>query len=523
MKNINLLPFIISAPFLVSIAHANNLKKKEKSPNIIYILADDLGYGDIGCYGQQKIETPNIDKLAEQGMLFTDFYSNSPVSAPSRCSLLTGLHTGHSDIRGNDCMGDRGDVFNFFEMEKHPDMEGSRPLQKDSYTFAQLLQENGYATAAFGKWGLGTPFEALPAQHGFDLFYGYICQRQAHTYYPLHLYRNNKREMLDNDTVFNYTHLAKDADPLDLKSYEHSISRVYSPDLMHKEAINFINKNKEKPFFVYYCTPIPHAPLQAPQKLINYYVDKFGDEKPYLTTDGYYPQRYPHATYAAMITYLDQKVGDIINCLKHNGIYDNTILVFTSDNGPTFNGGVDAPWFNSGGLFKSELGWGKCYLHEGGIRVPMIVRWKDKIKANSKSNHVCIASDIFSTVADLTKLKNNHKTDGISFAPTLLAKQGQKKHKHLYWEFLDGKGQQAVRFDKWKGIRFNVKRGDTHIFLYDLNKDIKELHDVANQHPDIIKKMREIMQKEHKTAFYSHFRTSTLDTDLAPKTSIKGN
>lgn len=279
MKNAQLLPLLFVAPFFATSVQANpQATAKKEKPNIIYILADDLGYGDIGCYGQDKIETPNIDLLAEQGMMFTDFYSNSPVSAPSRCSLLTGLHSGHSDVRGNDCMGSRGPVFNFFEMEKHPELEGSRPLQKSSVTFAQVLKKNGYATAAMGKWGLGTPFEALPSQHGFDLFYGYICQRQAHTYYPLHLYKNDKRVMLDNDTVFNYTRLAKGADPRDMKSYEHITSRVYSPDLMHQEAIHFIEENKNKPFFIYYATPLPHVPLQAPQHLIDYYVKKFGDE-----------------------------------------------------------------------------------------------------------------------------------------------------------------------------------------------------------------------------------------------------
>ena len=351
----------------------------QQKPNIIYILADDLGYAELGCYGQQKIETPNIDRLAENGIRFTQHYSGSPVSAPSRAILLTGKHSGHAYIRGNDEMPERGDVWNHTAMLADSTLEGQRPLPAGTVTFPKLLQQAGYTTAMVGKWGLGYPgSEGTPNKMGFDFFYGYNCQRQAHTYYPPFLYRNENREYLQNKLLPPHTPLDKGADPMQLSSYDKYTQQQYSPDLMLTEIKSFVTENKNNPFLLRWTTPVPHVPLQAPQKWIDYYLKKFGDEKPYIGESGYFPTRYPRATYAAMISYFDEQIGELIAELKRQGIYDNTLIIFTSDNGPSFNGGADSPWFDSAHPFKSERGWGKTSLREGGIRVPMIAHGREK-------------------------------------------------------------------------------------------------------------------------------------------------
>ena len=251
------------------------------SPNIIYILADDLGYGELGCYGQTKIETPHIDALAERGMLFTRHYSGSPVCAPSRCVLLTGRHSGHAYIRGNDEWAVRGDVWDYMAMFNDSTLEGQRPIPEESNTVGKLLQEAGYTTGAVGKWGLGAPHtHGIPTRQGFDFFYGFNCQRQAHTYYPLHLYRNQQRVYLENDTVPPRTLLKEGADPLDPGSYKEFNLKNFAPDLMFEEITGFVENNKSNPFFLYWATPIPHVPLQSTNEWIRYYVNKFGDEDP---------------------------------------------------------------------------------------------------------------------------------------------------------------------------------------------------------------------------------------------------
>lgn len=488
-------------------------KTSSPSLNIIYVLADDLGYGELGCYGQKLIETPNIDKLAQEGMVFTNYYSGSPVSAPARCVLLTGKHSGHSGIRGNDEREERGNVWDFLEVEKDSTLEGQQSLPEGSLTFVSLLQQKGYKTGAVGKWGLGAPgTESLPGDHGFDFFYGYNCQRQAHTYYPYHLYRNEQREYLGNETPVPNTMLDSGADPYDMASYAKYTSNIYSPDKMQEEAMTFIKENKNAPFFLYYATPLPHVPIQAPQRLVDHYVKKFGDEKPYEGQAGYFPTRYPHAGYAAMVTYIDEKVGELVNYLKENNLYDNTMIIISSDNGPTFNGGSDSSWFNSGGPFRSEYGWGKCFLKEGGIRVPLIVTWKDGIKAGTTSDFMCVSYDMFATISDLTGVEGIPETDGISLVPTLTNKGIQRKHDYLYWEFMDLDGQQAVRFGNWKGIRNQVKKGNGDIELYNLDTDIQELNNVASQHPEIVRRMEEIMKEEHITPFYKIFRVDLLDS-----------
>jgi len=502
---------IIATALMPVFKAEGKLHETKLKPNIIYILADDLGYGELGCYGQKKIETPNIDQLAANGMRFTQHYSGAPVCAPSRCVLLTGKHMGHSYIRGNDEWGERGKVWDYLAVFADSTLEGQRPLSENEVTFPQLLQSAGYRTGIVGKWGLGAPnTNSTPLHKGFDFFYGYNCQRQAHTYYPLHLYKNDHRVYLDNDTVApDITKLDKGADPYNLKNYAKFTLKEYSPDLIYKEMIGFIAENKVQPFFMEWATTIPHAPLQAPQQLVDYYVKKFGDEKPYIGDKGYFPHRYPHAGYAAMISYLDEQVGLLVKQLKELGIYDNTLIIFTSDNGPTYNGGTDSPWFDSAGSFKSEFGWGKGFTHEGGVRVPMIASWPGKIKAGTVSNHISAFWDVMPTMCDLAGIKIPENTDGISFLPELKG-QKQKEHGYLYWEFPETGGQQAVRIGKWKGIRQNILKGNLKVELYDLETDLQELTDVSAKYPEIVKRMEQIMVKEHVSATQDIFRMKAI-------------
>ncbi|TKG90428.1 N-acetylgalactosamine-6-sulfatase [Puteibacter caeruleilacunae] len=481
-----------------------------KKPNIIYILADDLGYGELGCYGQKHIETPNIDQLAKNGMIFTQHYSGSPVCAPSRCVLLTGKHSGHSYVRGNDEWGSRGNVWSYKAMIADSTLEGQRPLPNDTKTIGRLLQQVGYKTGIVGKWGLGAPnTEGRPTKQGFDFFCGYNCQRQAHTYYPIHLYKNDHRIYLNNDTIAPNTKLDKGADPLKEESYAKYNLNDYSPDIMFDELMNFVDENKENPFYLYWATPIPHAPIQAPQKWVDYYTKKFGDEKPYVGNKGYFPHRYPHAGYAAMISYLDDQVGLLVKKLKDLGIYDNTLIVFTSDNGPTYNGGTDSPWFNSGGPFNEEYGWGKGFLHEGGIRVPMIASWPGKIAPGSKTEHISAFWDVLPTLCEVAGASTPQDVDGISYLPTLLNKK-QKEHEALYWEFPSYNGQQAIRMGKWKAIRKNIFKGNMTLELYNLETDIREENNVAESHPDIVKKMEQILSESRTSPSIDRFKIKQL-------------
>ena len=491
----------------------SNQKGQEKTkPNIIFILADDLGYGDLGCYGQELIETPHIDALASAGMKFTQHYSGSPVCAPSRCVLLTGKHSGHAYIRGNDEWGVRGEVWDYRAMIADSTLEGQRPLPANTTTIGTLLQSAGYRTGMTGKWGLGAPHtEGIPNRQGFDFFCGYNCQRQAHTYYPVHLYLNEERLYLGNDTVAPHAKLEEGADPLELSSYAPYTLSSYAPDVMFDEMMRFIKSDSKEPFFLYWASPIPHVALQAPQRWVDYYVDKFGDEEAYTGDKGYFPNRYPHATYAAMISYLDERVGELVRTLKEQGLYENTLIIFSSDNGPTFNGGTDSPWFNSGGPFISERGWGKAFLHEGGIRVPMIASWPGKIAAASESSHISAFWDLLPTLCDASGTDIPAGVDGISYLPELLGEGEQQKHPYLYWEFPASGGQQAVRMDHWKTIRKNIQKGNLDLELYNLDEDIQEQHNVAADHPEIIKQMKLIMEEEHTPAQLERFRMEALD------------
>ena len=482
--------FLLSLCTVVSPSLAENNERA----NIIFILADDLGYSEIGCYGQKLIETPNIDNLAQKGKLFTNAYAGSPVSASSRCSLMTGLHAGHAYIRGNDEWIEKGDVWNYTKASNDPNLEGQRPIPANSVTIAKLLKGQGYRTGCFGKWGLGAPFtEGVPEKQGFDLFFGYNCQRQAHSYFPNHLWRNDERVPLNNKIIPPGTKLPEGADIYDEKTYERFFQSDYSAEIILNESMKFMEDNVRNPFFIFYSTTLPHKPIQAPKRLVDKYVKKFGDEKPYIG-GSYYPCRYPRATYAAMVSYFDEQVGDIVSKLKELGIYENTIIIVTSDNGP----GYDTEHFNSASPFLSISGRVKGSLYEGGIRAPFIAVWDKKIKPGTISDMPITLYDLLPSFCEVSGAPIPSTTDGISIMPELLGKQGQKQHEVLSWEYPHSGGQQAVRYGKWKALRIDLnKPGNTQIKLFDLSRDIQELHDVAEQYPDIVKKMEYYMSVSH--------------------------
>lgn len=476
-------PLLFLLPFvLVFVCSCNDSTKKKSNdttenqdlsiasqkPNIIYILADDLGYGDLSSYGQTKFSTPNIDKLAKKGMLFTQHYSGSTVCAPSRSALMTGMHTGHTVIRGN--------------KEVRP--EGQHPIPDDTYTLAEALKKAGYATGAFGKWGLGSPSsEGDPNNQGFDTFYGYNCQRLGHNYYPYHLWSNQDSIVLAKNSGNN------DGD--------------YGPKLIHQQTLKFLDDHKDEPFFLYVPSIIPHAELAAPEEYMEKHRGKYSPEKAYKGVDDgpefnlgpYRSQKDTHAAFAAMVNLLDDQVGEIMNKVETLGIADNTLIIFTSDNGPHEEGGADPDYFESNGPLKGI----KRDLYEGGIRVPMIVSWPGKIKPDSKSDHVSAFWDVFPTVSEIAGIEAPDNLDGISFLPTLLGTEQQKEHEYLYWEFHEKGGRQAVRKENWKAVRYNVfKSPDAPLELYDLSTDIGEETDVAKKHPEVVQEMEKIF-KEART------------------------
>jgi len=454
---------------LASIAFAScaSQEKEKLLPNIIFILADDLGYGDLSCYGQDKFSTPNIDRLAQQGMLFRQHYTGCTVSAPSRSSVMTGLHTGHTPIRGN----------------KGWEPEGQWPLPASSVTMAEMLKVKGYTTGAFGKWGLGyIDTEGDPNSQGFDEFFGFNCQSLAHNYYPYHLWHNHEKIMLPAN--------------------EGTKKGTYAPDTIHREAIRFIETNRDKPFFLFYPTTIPHAELFAPEEYIQKFRGKFLPEKSFKGVDEgptyklgpYGSQSESHAAFVAMVTLLDHNVGELIGKLEELDLDENTIVIFASDNGPHIEGGADPEFFNSNGPLKGT----KRDMYDGGIRTPMIVKWPGKVKPGSTSDHISAFWDIMPTIAEITGSEPPAPTDGISFLPTLMGKKSQKQHEYLYWEFHEQGGKTAVRMGNWKAVKRDVDkvpRGSVE--LYDLSKDIGETTDVASENPDIVKRMEEIMKEAH--------------------------
>lgn len=460
--------FLFSLLGLLGTAACTQESRKEtqaRKPNIVFILTDDLGYGDLGCYGQQLIETPHIDRMAAEGKRFTQFYAGATVCAPSRSALMTGQHTGHTYIRGN----------------KEVKPEGQEPLADSIVTMAEVLKEAGYATEAFGKWGLGfVGTEGDPLNQGFDAFYGYNCQRYAHRYYPPHLWDNDRKVVLEGNDMQQ--------------------TGVYAPDLIQEQALAFIEENQENPFFLFLPYTMPHAELIVPEdSIFNRYKGRFG-ETPYegdpygpeATIMGYTSQEYPRATFAAMVTRLDSYVGQVLHKLKEQGLDEHTLVLFASDNGPHLEGGADPDFFNSNGGLRGY----KRDLYEGGIRSPLIAWWPGKVAAGKESGEVWAMWDLLPTFAELAGAPAPGGTDGISFLPAILDEERQRQHDYLYWEFHEQGGRQAVRKGDWKAVRLNVKKNpDGPLELYNLAGDPAESRDIAKEHPEIIRDMKTIMQE----------------------------
>lgn len=453
MKNLTLFFVII---FCASISQLK--AQSEQLPNVIYIMADDLGIGDLGCYGQKYIKTPNIDLLAKQGIRFVQHYASAPVCAPSRSSLITGKHTGHTAIRGNKLVGDGAD--NLFDM----------PLPKNEITIAEIMKRRNYATACIGKWGLGGPSsEGNPNKQGFDYFFGFLNQASAHKYYPEFMYENAMK------LAYN--------------------KKVYSHDAMEQKALEFIDKNQKKPFFLYFVPTIPHAELKVPNDSVGIY-DGLFPEKPFVgdpSGKGFGSQQKPIATYASMVTRLDETVGKIMEQLKFLDIEKNTIIMFTSDNGVHDKGGYNPDILDSNGPFRGV----KRDMYEGGIRSPFIVKWPEKIKAGTASFHVSAFYDLLPTLCDILKVNKPKNIDGISFLPALTGVGEQKKHDFLYWELHENGGLQALLKNNWKLIRFNVDLKDYRYELYNLNSDPGEIMDVANQYPIMVKQYSLLLDQSH--------------------------
>lgn len=468
------------------------------SPNIVFILADDLGYAELGCYGQQKIQTPNLDRLREQGMKFTAHYSGAPVCAPARCSLMTGKHLGHTFVRGN--------------MPHRP--EGQVPIPAIEITIAELLKKRGYTTGAFGKWGLGYPgSEGDALNQGFDRFFGYNCQRHAHSLYPGYLWDDDKRIELNNvPAIPGHGKLSKDADPTDPASYEKYRGKDFAPDRINEQVVEFIRDNKDKPFFLYYPAIIPHLALQVPDdEILKRYETLNWEDPPHAA--GYTSCYHPRATYAALITRLDGYVGRVLDELKKQGIEDNTIVIFTSDNGATYLGPM-AEFFKSDanlrGLKNRPFYGGKGSLYEGGVREPLLVRWPGKVKPGSECDWRSGFEDWLPTLLDMVdagKLMPKG-LDGISFMPSIMG-QKQAERPWLYREFPEYGGSQAVWMGDWKGIRGSMQKGNLKLELYNLASDEEEQNNVASRNPEIIAKMLEIMQQEHE--FNVKFPIKALD------------
>jgi arylsulfatase A-like enzyme len=447
--------------FLLILCTCRNDNQKSLKPNIILIIADDMGYSDAGCYGQTRILTPNIDRLALDGIRFTDHYAGTSVCAPSRCVLMTGLHTGHSAVRGN--------------MEANP--YGQFQLPDETITVAELLKQAGYTTGQFGKWGLGVEnTTGDPQNQGFDEFFGYYCQVHAHNSFPEYLYENRNKVYLDNEVIY----MPKDSWSRGLGSY--ATKKIdYSNDLIVDKALDFITENKKRPFFVYLPVTIPHENGEAPEN------EKL--EVPGLSFYSDSNWTSEDQAYAAMISRLDGYVGKIRDLLEKLSIEKNTAVFFTSD-----NGGFRYSQLNHNGSFRGI----KRDLYEGGIRVPLIVWWPEIIQSGRVSNHISGFIDFLPTVCEMANIEIPDFVDGKSYLPTLEDKN-QAGHEYLYWEFHEMDKKQAVRMGKWKGVRLNVFQDpEAPVELYDLNNDPSETHDISAANPEIANLIKEIMQKEHR-------------------------
>lgn len=462
---------------------------ESRRPNIVFILADDLGYGDLSCYGQKKFQTPNIDRLAVEGMKFTAHYAGNNVCAPSRCVFMSGKHPGHAYIRDN-----RGGL--------GPGGEGQEPVPTGELTLPLTFKQLGYTIGGFGKWGLGpVSSSGDPNKQGFDLFYGYNCQAVAHNYYPTHLWSNDTHVALNNPQFSAHQKLPTEADTNSPASYSLFVGKEYAPDLIGKQALKFIRDNRERPFFLYYPTTVPHLALQVPEDSLQEFAGKY-PETPYPGGRAYLPHRTPRAAYAAMITRMDREVGRVLDLVKEIGQDENTIFVFTSDNGPLYDqlGGTDTDFFDSAAGFRGRKG----SFYEGGFREPCLVRWKGKIAPGTASDRVTGFEDWLPTFLELIgeKARTPADVDGVSFAPTLLG-QEQKPRAFLYRESPGYGGQQCVRVGDWKFVRQNLhakpnapKQPTTE--LYQLASDPQETRDVAKEHPEIVRQLSAIARREHR-------------------------
>ncbi|WP_044300540.1 arylsulfatase [Rhodopirellula sallentina] len=442
------------AAFAVNVSHAAD------KPNIIYILADDLGYGDLGCFGQKKILTPNIDQLCAKGMKFTNHHSGSTVCAPSRAVLLTGKHTGHCTVRGNG--------------SKHNLRDGHEDV-----TIAEVLKGAGYHTAMIGKAGTGCNVSpGQPNRKGFDYFYGFNGHGPAHHYFPPVVYRN-EREI----------HFAKN---------KNHTGDTYIHDEFMREVMHYLDEHgkTERPFFLHYAAMIPHASLVAPEEWVAKYRGKVKEEKQ-VSRGNYARCDEPKATFAGMVSRLDWEVGEIMSKLDDLGVAENTLVIFTSDNGPHSAGGNKAEWFNSNGILRGE----KRDLFEGGVRVPMIAHWQGRIEAGSTTDHLSAFWDVMPTLCELAEMESPLGIDGISFLPTLLGKSDQQKqHEYLYWEFYERGGKRAALTHKWKAVQLNMNNGGDSIRLFDINADPTEQYDVAKNHPEVVANFRSIFDQAHTSS-----------------------
>ncbi|MBL9202859.1 MAG: arylsulfatase [Opitutaceae bacterium] len=483
----------VAALAATSVSAASN-----RRPNIIFLLADDLGYGDIGAYGQEKIRTPNLDQLARDGMRFTNAYSGHNVCAPSRCVLMTGKHPGHAYIRNN-----RGG------MGVGSTTEGQEPVPAGELKLPLTLKKLGYATGGFGKWGLGgVGTTGEPNAQGMDTFFGYNDQAVAHNFYPVSLWRNREKVPLRNQALAMGQRLPEGADPKNPASYAVFTGTDFAPDLINEAARKFLRDHKDRPFFLYYPTTVPHLALQVPEDSLAEYKGAFPDDPPYVGGQGYLPHRTPRAAYAAMVTRLDREIGKLLALVDEFGLRNDTIVIFSSDNGPLWDrfGGTDSAFFGSAGGLRGAKGG----YYEAGIRVPQLVRWTGKIAPGTVSARVTGFEDWLPTLLDLAGAKNETPAgiDGISFAPTLLGKS-QPERPFLYRESQAATGQQYVRVGDWKAIRQNLHpaanakkkasapAGSTAIELYNLKDDPAETTNVAAKHPDVVAKLAAIMKREH--------------------------
>ncbi len=466
MKTKQAIPYLLTGlllPVGLVSCDTNKPAASASKPNIIYILADDLGYGDLSCYGQQRFSTPNLDAMAAEGLRFTSHYAGCTVSAPSRCSLMTGLHTGHTPIRGN--QGERIDGQTY-----------DTPLPASYKTIAECLKEQNYVTGCVGKWGMGGPeTEGHPNNQGFDYFYGHLGQGHAHFYYPKFMFENEQMITLNEN-------------PAEKKNY--------SQDLFMEKAEKFITENKDKPFFLYFSVTIPHAELIVPDNELEVFKGKYDEPKPWPAGQHYASefggQPYPRAAFATMVSRLDGDVGRIRTLLKELGIDQNTLIIFTSDNGPHLEGGADPNFFNSGGGYRGF----KRDLYEGGVREPMIACWPSVIKAGRTTDHPSAFWDVLPTFCELTGAAIPEGLDGISFLPELKGEKQEKVHDYFYWEFHESPSQ-AVRKGNWKAIRKHVNSDNPTVELYDLSTDKGETNDIAAAHPEVVAELTALMNSSH--------------------------